>query len=333
MSSDPLGEPAGNDYEPLSSVTETSIHYPPIPSEEELEIYRGRKAIRVPPRADVNLDVPYLHQLWDTPTEFNGHWACGPTCALMVVAYYALLEPKPINLPKPYPHTSDFGWYISNVFEQNGHKFDETAKTKTGEAAGVYGSVVDALDSAGRYWGTHWHNQRGRGLGPLMSIFLKETDNRAKFLARPKESGSSRYMEREAAEQAMKACLDAGHPVIVSGFFQDKYDHLIVVRGYYLDPEDNQLKWIVNDPYGFETTGQGFDGGNVVYMFDEIKPKWMVLFSGSHTPAQRAQEEGHMPVRLFDKDSNQQIGEGTLIEGTDKVYIKRLNQVIGQGNE
>ena len=123
----------------------------------------------------------------------------------------------------------------------------------------------------------------------------------------------------------MKGCLDAGHPLIVSGRFTfrgERYDHLIVVRGYYRDSETNALQWIVNDPYGFETTGRGFDGDNVVYEFTEIKPKWMCIFSGSHVPKQR--NSNYIPIRLFDKDSNEQVGEGTLIRGTDKVYIKRL---------
>lgn len=34
------------------------------------------------------LDVPYIHQTYDTPDDFNGSWACAPTSAVAVLAYY-----------------------------------------------------------------------------------------------------------------------------------------------------------------------------------------------------------------------------------------------------
>jgi hypothetical protein len=302
----------------------SEVAYPPIPTEEDLEAYRGRRALRTPPRADVNLDVPYLHQLWDTvpPPEFDGHWACGPSCVAMVLAYYALLAPRPIELAKPHPHTSDYGWYISNAFTRGGKTFDARSNTRIGSAAGLYGAVVDRIGSG---WGAHWRSERDRGIRPLMDVFLPPMGNRVTFLGEPKRNGS-RYLQRQPAEAAMKACLDAGHPLIVSGFFQDKFDHLIVVRGYYAEPSSGgELKWIVNDPYGFETTGKGFDGDNVVYEFDEIKPKWMAVFGGSFTPRKAANPD-HIAVRLFDPNTNEQLGEGTLIRGTDKVYIKKLDR-------
>ncbi len=315
------GEDIASRAEPsITDLYKSELEYPPLPTEEDLEAYRGRRALKTPPRADVNLDVPYVHQLWDTPTDFNGHWACGPTSAAMVLSYYGLLEPKPLEVPQPEPHTSDYGWYISNTFTHNGETFGAESKTKTGSAAGLYGAVVDKISE--RVWGAYyWRSENGKGIQPLMDAFLIPIGNKVSFQG-PKRD-DTRYMERGAAEAAMKACLDTGHPVIVSGFFQDRYDHLIVVRGYYAD--EGGLHWIVNDPYGFETTGKGFDGGNVVYEFHEINPKWLCLFSGS-TVAQLAEDNpDHVPVRLFDKNTNEQIGEGTLIKGTDKVYIKRLD--------
>ena len=314
-------ENLGSRAEPtVTDLYDSEIEYPPVPTEEEIEAHRSTKALRTPPRADVNLDVPYVHQLWDTPSGFNGHWACGPTSAAMVLAYYGLLEPKPLEVPQPEPHTSDYGWYISNTFTHNGKTFDAESKTKTGSATGLYGAVVDKISEKG--WGAYyWPSKNGKGIGPLMDAFLKPVGNKVSFQDGPKRGGT-RYMEQGAAESAMKACLDAGHPVIVSGFFQDEYDHLIVVRGYYAD--ESGLHWIVNDPYGFETTGKGFDGGNVVYEFDEINPKLLCLFSGSTVPQRVKNNLDHINVRLFDKNTNEQIGEGTLIKGTDKVYIKRL---------
>jgi len=32
-------------------------------------------------------DVPYVHQVYDTPDWHNGNWSCAPTTAIMTIAY------------------------------------------------------------------------------------------------------------------------------------------------------------------------------------------------------------------------------------------------------
>lgn len=218
----------------------------------------------------------------DTPDDFHGSWACGPTSLLMVLAYYGLLEARPIQVSTPFLHTSLYGWYINHDFTHRNKTFSEKSDTKTGSAAGLYGAVVDRI---GDGWGAHWASSRGRGLKPVMDVFLPVVNNKARIVEQPKRSGS-RFLERQTAEETMKACLDSGHPLIVSGFFNNSLDHLLVVRGYFRD-ENGTLQWIVNDPYGFQTD-QSFDGNNVVYSFEEINPKWLTVFSGPFVPDARA---------------------------------------------
>jgi hypothetical protein len=261
------------------------VKYPRMPARKQVEklAKTGKtKALATPPRADVNLNVPYIHQLWDTPDEFNGSWACGPTSALMILSYYGLLAAKPIQVSTPTPHTSLYGWYVSHDFSYRGKTFSETANTKTGSGAGLYGAIVDRI---GDGWGAHWASSRGRGLHPAMTPFLSTVSNNLRIVDGPKQD-SSRFLQRQVAEETMKACLDGGHPLIVSGFFNNKLDHLIVVRGYYKDA-DGVLQWIVNDPYGFQTD-TSYDGNNVVYTFEEIRPKWLSVFSGPFVPETRA---------------------------------------------
>lgn len=301
------------------------VEYPSLPSPDQVRALRGRRALEEPPRADVNLDVPFVHQLWDTPDDFDGHWACGACSATMVLAYYGLLEPRPIDVSQPEPHQSDYGWYLNHTFSHNGHTFDAQAATKHGMVPGIYGTVLDRIGSG---WGAHWHSERGHGLAPLMNVFLPPVGNRTRIKTKPKRNGS-RFLERASAEETMKTCLDSGHPLIVSGFFNNRLDHLIVVRGYYDDPAAGGLQWIVNDPYGFETD-RSFDGRNVVYRYDEINPKWLGVFEGSLVPEPKI-ETGNVAVRLFDPASNSPVGEGTFIRGTDKVYIKSLKEGLKEG--
>lgn len=254
-----------------------AVAYPPLPTADEVAALLGRRALKVPPTADVNLAVPFAHQLWDTPDEFNGQWACGALAAVMVLAYLRLVEPHPITVSQPTPHTSDFGWYVCNVFEQGSARFDASADTPTGRAQGIYGTTLD--DHPGVGWCTGPFRTRfapspmDRGLDALFAAFLPSATP-GQFMGGPKRSDKPRFLRRDAAERTLKAHLDAGHPVITSGFFQARYDHLIVVRGYYAEPGTGELHWIVNDPYGFETD-QSFDGENVVYTFHEINPKWL----------------------------------------------------------
>jgi Papain-like cysteine protease AvrRpt2 len=245
------------------------VMYPPLPKGKTLETLGAARALPQPPRAEVNLDVPFVHQLWDTPDTLNGNWACGPACMTMVLAYYGLLEPLPITVSSPRPHTSQYGWYLSNVFAHHGHTFSATAQAPNGRFAGLYGAALDNHPGAG--WCTSpYKNANGKGLEVISKVFGLPMS----IVVTPKRP-NSRYLERPPTEAAFKTALGAGSPLIVSGFFRKKFDHLIVVRGYYHDGAE--LKWIVNDPYGFETD-KSFDGHNVVYNFDEINPKWFCSF-------------------------------------------------------
>ena len=314
-------QPTNGSTGTINDYFDGDVKYPNYPNLDMLEI--GSRSLESPPYAKVNLDVPFIHQLWDTAEGFNGIWACGAVSSAMVLAYYGLLTPHPIEISVPLAHSSDYGWYLTNVFEHNGHTFSATAKAPTNKAQtiikdfpGIYGTVLD-YHGADIGWATAAEDLRGNGKGikPLMSHFLPQIGNTLKIHI------DLRSKPRAKVESLITQTLDSQHPIIISTFLFG-YHHLVVIKGYYQDEADGQLKWIVNDPYGYQTDGS-YDGGNVVYEYNELKPKWMVCFSGPNVPAVKATKQ-HKPVRLFDKDSNEQIGEGTLIEGTDKVYIKKL---------
>ena len=78
-----------------------------------------------------------------------------------------------------------------------------------------------------------------------------------------------------------------------------------------IDPTDESiLRHSTINPAHARCPGPGFD---------------LVTYVADVRRALASAEPRRVPVRLFDPVSNQQIGEGTLIERTDKVYVKRLD--------
>jgi hypothetical protein len=252
------------------------VSYPHTPNTEDLE--NSDRSLPAPVKATVDLEVPHIHQLWDTPGNFDGHWACGATCSTMVLAYYGLLKPHPINLQAPgqSPHSSPFGWYLSNAFSHAGHTFNATAEAPGHRAVpGIYGTVLDNHPGIGWATAPDDLNKRHKGIRELMKYFLPAVGNTLTV-----EAGL-RAKARSDIEARLKQTLESGHPLIVSGTLFT-WQHILVIRGYQKHPVNGALQWIVNDPFGYRTTGRP-GGGHVVYEYDEIKPKWMVRFAGPHT--------------------------------------------------
>lgn len=239
--------------------------YPPEITEEEARaiVDAPRSQPEPIPNPAVNLGVPFIHQLWDTADDFNGHWACGPTSTTMALAFYRALEPKPMPVSQPpgLPHESPFGWYISNAFIHGGRTFDRRAATpKSGWGQGIYGAIVGTYCNGG--WCASASN-----IQSVLNLFLGPMGNAAQFAFR-----------KDAPPDKLKAVLQTGHPIVASGKLFG-WDHLIVIRGYYEDA--GTTRWIVNDPYGYRTD-KSFDGANVVYDWGEINLKWMVWMEGPH---------------------------------------------------
>jgi hypothetical protein len=63
----------------------------------------------------VSLAVPYVHQVYDVPTGYDGEGACGPSALVMVLAYFQKVRPQPITTLDPVPHESRFGALVPDV--------------------------------------------------------------------------------------------------------------------------------------------------------------------------------------------------------------------------
>lgn len=87
--------------------------------------------------------VPYLNQKYDITDRHAGHWACNAASAIMALAYWGALEPRPMTVTKYVPHTSQFGYYITEPYQCEGATFDTASPGPDGEPVkGGYGYIV-----------------------------------------------------------------------------------------------------------------------------------------------------------------------------------------------
>jgi hypothetical protein len=76
----------------------------------------GDVAPRPTPKPVVELNVPYLSQVWDSPDDWDGTGSCGPASLTMLLAYFKKIGPKPANITDSYPHTSPLGGHIPALY-------------------------------------------------------------------------------------------------------------------------------------------------------------------------------------------------------------------------
>lgn len=197
------------------------------------------------------LNVPMVHQRWDTPDSFDGSWACGPTSTVMALAFYGKLPRSPIKVSSPVAHSNDFGRYVSEKYTNaQGVTFGRMQSDASGRSAyGAYGTCTED----GMAWA--WRIQDYLKAHGVNNAFAQVT---SKAVDLPK----------------FKASIDAGKPVIVSTQILG-YGHIMIVIGYNTDGS-----LVVNDPYGNAKVsgwGRQLNGASVTYTWEFMVPKWYVL--------------------------------------------------------
>ncbi len=177
--------------------------------------------------------VPYMHQLWDTPDDFDGSWSCGPTSCIQTIQKYGKLADHDITCSWPYEHTSPWGWYVPNEYDYNGYTYD------------VWGLA------AGDVWVQGAHGFICRELGAAYWAYMEDFANQHDVTSWWAGTSFSTLMDE----------IDAGYPMYASSTVLG-YGHIIVLRGY-----DTDHSIIVNDPYGDANSGDwgNYDGEAVVY--------------------------------------------------------------------
>ena len=240
-----------------------------------------RGFILTPDNLDVKkmVCVPQVNQKYDTHDHHHGWDSCGVASAAQWGAYYRMIAAMPFTISVPTPHVSYYGHHVSESFEWFGRKLDAKTPNKgqRGWGSGLYGHIMDKI---GRGWGTHYHSPDGRGLYPTLAPVFEGEFGLDMSIYLKRDTGT-RFLNEEAGTEKFMESLDNGHPPIISGYFDDRYDHLAVLTGYgYFNGE---LHWILNDPYGDLTTGKT-GGRSNVRKWSEFKPKWAAMVTGAYVP-------------------------------------------------
>ena len=196
------------------------------------------------------LPVPYIHQTYDTPDDFVGSWACAPTCAVMILAYYGKVPKDPIWVSYPSPgHYSDYGKYISKEYTYDGHTFSHE-----------HAQYTYWVDSDGNTHGCGWATGKG-AWGYIWKDSSSSCEacgvltNLLEYLRIHDLIISYNHYDENSARDLVQQEIDNGRPLIgrtrlTSG------GYYVVIVGYEIDAYGN-FWYKVNDPFGEKPYGSG----------------------------------------------------------------------------
>ncbi|MBN2282194.1 MAG: PKD domain-containing protein [Candidatus Marinimicrobia bacterium] len=182
------------------------------------------------------LDVPYLHQVYDVPDWYWGYYACAPTTAAMVLAYFNILPEWETTCSSPTRHKSNYGRYICEKYRYNEWYYADGSKPN-GYAAG-YGGY-------GYMWGTG---------GSPNSRMLK-------YYEKHGLTGSQSWNAQGKWSEAVSE-ISNGFPYSMCVWLTGS-GHLVLGRGIVADKHSI----VVNDPYGNRNTPgyPSYDGAGAIY--------------------------------------------------------------------
>jgi hypothetical protein len=235
------------------------------------------------------LDVPFIHQMCDTPYDdnFNGCWACGGTSAVMILAYYGKLSPWPFQ-PTYCSNTpvSNWGNYVNNIYPYDGYTFDKM--TLAPKQCGLLLSCLDnntGTPAYGAYGFIHYSsdcNTAGNADPDRAVMYFQDHGLTSRHIRKPKEAD-------------VQAEIDGGHPVWASTNLWAS-GHIVVIKGYTSVGTSNSVQgsscsssagspcsasnvcYIVNDPWPCGHSSSARTGEGYLYTWSQMQTgsKWIV---------------------------------------------------------
>jgi Tol biopolymer transport system component len=170
-------------------------------------------------------EMPYTHQVYDTPDWYNGHWACGPTSSIMVLAYYGILPAWNVwcsPTGSSPGHYSAYGNYVCDKYRFKAIDYVTSAKDPNDR---------DSWGGYGFMWGG------GSPYSRMVSYYASHG------------VGASR--QDAPAHSFVIGEVNSGYPYTLCNGLTTA-GHIIVINGY--GAESHTL--VSNDPYGNKNSGK-----------------------------------------------------------------------------
>ncbi len=211
--------------------------------------------VNPPPMTDLMaaLSMPYVHQVYDTPNDFNGNWACGPTSTLMAICHLGRLSKWPVTVNIPSKHTSNYGAYVAYKYTKSGTTFNRMQKDPSGKAA---------------YGGYGWCTDKGAAWAYRMQDYAKKHGSSSKPIK------SDFYYGKGISD--VKKYINMGRVVVLSTKLTSA-GHIVTVKGI-----TSSGKLLTNDPYGDKNQGyKNYKGEGATYTWSQVGTKWFITVYGA----------------------------------------------------
>ena len=215
----------------------------------------GDVAPRPAPTLVVNLPVPYVSQVWDSPDGFDGSGSCGPGSLTMVLAYLKKLPEKPVIVTESYPHESALGGNIPALY---------AAVCEPGMGA-VHQKMLDFV----------------RPMVPGVAIFYREKATWKRVKA-----------ELDAGRPVMLGTqvTPAGHLMVARGYTTD--GRLLVNDP--AGNRDLAARWSRPDGEWSKTGGRYWngEGKGALYDWDALEVRWVMTFGPKSEGGDKPEDGG-----------------------------------------
>lgn len=229
-----------------------------------------------------NWYAPYVHQVYDTPTQIdvsgqlypymNGdpsrfsandggkQDACGPTSAIMIAGAMAYVPSRSTLIPAQdnkgkgvvAAHYNSYGWYIPSRFTSTITNYTFSAWDYSSSlrlyGMGAHGATVVAGSGSSR---------------SALTSFMQNLSQ---------TSRTTTWNGVDPAETWARTQLSNGRLILMNVQYQPGWGHWIVLKGY--DPENGY--YIANDPYGQYVIGGSwglYDGADAKYGWQTMNLK------------------------------------------------------------
>jgi len=235
--------------------------------------------------------VPYIHQVYDTPTWHYGYSSCAPTTSAMALAYYNQLPPWPVSVSHGYswdPHINNYGSYVADRYRFNEFYYDISATTGGTTAYGGYGFMWGSKSPNGMmrtYHEQHYHT-------------------------------SNQLWTTSCTFAATTTEINLGYVHPICNYLTTS-GHLTLAKGYV----QGQQTLIFNDPYGNKNTPgyPSYDGAGAKYDWPGANNGYVNLDAdGSHGYVAWTVRARYSPLTTYNDTiiDNNYYGHGFYVNNT-----------------